>query len=228
MPPAATPHPNSESPQSPLVARNDIRPMGLGMIALATTRNLVDVTGPGHRCSRGDCRDQAARGHIARLVAVVAVLAGLLWLHSLPCADGMTADDAMTHGPNTLGHSDVGAAFGPAIDMTMNITGCAHPATASAPMPAMATTIGTAIATVTHTAWAGLVGQHSPDPDGTGGALATCLLFIVAALGTLVGLLRAGTLLVATVQLTRARPGAAARAALMHPPRLSELCVLRI
>lgn len=129
-------------------------------------RNLVAV-----RSMRRD--DHGARGYLTRLVAVLAVLAGLVMLLSPRCADGMIADTPM--------------AAGSSADMT------AHPATGTHPtmdmtMPMTTDDGGSDVVSGPSTATA--TAEHSGSSRGMGGALAACLAFLVAALVASVRLAR--------------------------------------
>jgi hypothetical protein len=111
----------------------------------------------------------------ARLVAVIAVLFGVILLHSPLCADGMNAATHM------------------AVSTNMDVAAGAHQS------------------------------HEMPEPGST---LATCLALIVTALVAVAGLRAPGR----RVAVRRVLSGGimSLGAVWMRPPRLAELCVLRI
>jgi hypothetical protein len=119
--------------------------------------------------------DEHRRARIARLVAVAAVLLGVILLHSPLCADGMNAATHM------------------AVSTNMDVAAGAY---------------------------------HSHDMPEPGGTLATCLALIVTVLVAVAGLRAPGRRVAVRKVLS---DGIMSLGAVwMRPPRLAELCVLRI
>jgi peptidoglycan/LPS O-acetylase OafA/YrhL len=156
-------------------------------------------------------RRRAARGHLARLVAVLAVLAGLVLLHSPHCTDGMTA---MPHLAASVGSGTSTAAASCGSSATMTEPG-SQPATTADQLAAVCPAAGVGA----------VAAGSSHGSDGMGGLLATCLAFIVAVLAALLG-----------VRPSRQQIGLVARlsdyatrirAVVPRAPSLAELCVLR-
>jgi hypothetical protein len=156
-------------------------------------------------------RRRAARGHLARLVAVLAVLAGLVLLHSPHCTDGMTT---MPHLAASVGSGTATAAASCGSSATMTEAGN-QPATMAARPAAVCPAAGVGAVAV----------GSSHGSDGVGGLLATCLAFIVAVLAALLGVRpfwrQVG--LVARLSDCATR----IRAVVPRAPSLAELCVLR-
>ncbi|MDX8037225.1 DUF6153 family protein [Lentzea sp. BCCO 10_0856] len=122
-----------------------------------------------------------ARGHLSRLVVVLAVLAGLALVVGVQCTDGMS----MAHG----GHE----------------TAVEHPVAAGMLMAS---------------------DLETPGGSDTGGALAACLMFIVAVIAIVAGLKLPGSRSsAATSRSVRMTLGAVA---LPRAPSLARLCLLRI
>jgi hypothetical protein len=147
-------------------------------------------------------RARAARGHLARLVAVLAVLAGLGYAVGLQCTGGMTTDMVMAHG--TTSTDTVVACQSPlATSNTVE-----HADTRQCPAPVFA-----------------VAADDSSSFDGLGGVLATCLAFLIAVVAA-VATLRPGHLrgvggMSRPVRMTVLRAGRP------QPLTLAELCVLR-
>ncbi|WP_157367715.1 hypothetical protein [Alloactinosynnema sp. L-07] len=156
---------------------------------------------------------QAARGHLARLVAVVAVLAGLALAVGLQCTDGMAMP--MAH-PATSAAAGTGCGL-PATMATDHGLGHVVPAdiglpSGACPAPNMAATFAFA----------------RDDASGThdlGGMLATCLAFLIAAV-TAVAVLRPAVVRGVVRVLPPVRV-AVVRAVRPRAPSLAELCLLR-
>ena len=119
--------------------------------------------------------EEHRRGRLARLVAVAAVLFGVILLHSPLCADGMNAATHM------------------AVSTDMDVAAGAHQS------------------------------HDMPEPGGT---LATCLALIVSVLVAVAGLRAPGQRTGVRKVLSGAMMSLGA--VWMRPPRLAELCVLRI
>ncbi|MFJ8814827.1 DUF6153 family protein [Amycolatopsis thermoflava] len=147
-------------------------------------------------------RRRAARGHLARLVAVLAVLAGLVLLHSPHCTDGMSAMPHLSASAGSATMTDAGS------------------------QPAAMVGQFSAVCPAIEAEGAGVVAVGSSHgSDGMGGLLATCLAFIVAVLATLLGLRPSWR----AVGLMARLPERVARirAVLPRAPSLAELCLLR-
>lgn len=155
-------------------------------------------------------RRRAARGHLARLVAVLAVLAGLVLLHSPHCTDGMTA---MPHLATSAGSGTATAAISCGSSATMTEAG-SQPATMAHQLAAVCPAVAGVVAA-----------GSSHGSDGMGGLLATCLAFIVAVLATLLGL-RPSWQQVALIARLSERV-TRIRAVVPRAPSLAELCLLR-
>ncbi|MGH3927062.1 MAG: hypothetical protein ACRDTT_30045 [Pseudonocardiaceae bacterium] len=164
-------------------------------------------------------RVQAARGYLARPVAVVGVLAGLVLGNGVQCTDDMTAM-AIEHVASS------GMAVGAAQDDAAPAAKArveryfSDQATAAEPTLQI-----TAVCVVPGAAAVSpLAGDGSPGSPGQGGVLA-CLAFIVAVVAVIVGLrppwLRTFVLVL--------MPRRAAVIRTVHPraPSLAELCLLR-
>ncbi|MGH3908574.1 MAG: hypothetical protein ACRDTE_30970 [Pseudonocardiaceae bacterium] len=119
-------------------------------------------------------RSPAALGQLARLVAVLAVLAGLVLLHSPHCTDGMSALPHLAASSGTATTAVCGSSA------AMTEAG-SRPAQMAHQLPAVCPAAGAAGAVA---AAAGT----SPGSGGMGGVLAICLAFIVAVLATVAGL----------------------------------------
>lgn len=158
-------------------------------------------------------RVHAARGHLARLVAVLAVLAGLAVVVGLQCTDGMamamahgatSATAAMTCGaPAAMAASPAPERLVPADDSRLTAA-CAAPSTAAA---------------------FAFAKDESSGSGGLGGMLATCLAFLVAVVGAVAALRPAG---MRSVMMTlRSARVVVIRAIRPRTPSLAELCLLR-
>jgi hypothetical protein len=159
-------------------------------------------------------RPQAARGHLARLVAVLAVLAGLVLLHSPHCTDGMSA---LPHLAASVGSGTASATASCGSSARMLEAG-SQPATMVDQLAAVCPVVGAAgVGTV--------AAGSSHGADGMGGLLATCLAFIVAVLATLLGV-RPSWQQVGLVARLSER-AARIRAVVPRAPSLAELCLLR-
>jgi hypothetical protein len=157
-------------------------------------------------------RRRAARGYLARLVAMVAVLAGLALAHGLQCTDGMTV---MPAGPGTgmpVGvHGDGASAIARIDGVSMNgvapvDTDQRHPDG--------------------HPAVFVPAGDSTPGSTGLGGVLAACLAIIVAVVVAAAGSRPTGFRIV--VRMLRSVRVPVASTALPRAPSLSALCLLRI
>jgi hypothetical protein len=159
-------------------------------------------------------RGWAARTQLARLVAVVAVLAGLAMLAAPRCADGMILD--MPGAPA----GSVGSGTAPSTTA---------PAMGSAMAAVMAGEADHSVAEVR--VWGGSTGlvagpAAGSDSGDMGGLLATCLALLVVALVALVGLARPRAW--RTIAAPLAPVSRAMRDALPAPSAgLARLCVLR-
>ncbi|MEU0470700.1 hypothetical protein ABZ215_42465 [Amycolatopsis sp. NPDC006131] len=160
----------------------------------------------------------AARGYLARLVAVVAVLAGLVLAHGLQCNDGMTVMHAASGASMAADAThDCGAAAVTAAAVDVVSPESIPPVEASQRLADRCT--------ASHTRAVVLAAGSSPGSHGLGGLLATCLAFIVAVVAALVGLRPTG--LRGIVPMLRSARVAMMRAALPRAPSLAELCLLR-
>jgi hypothetical protein len=142
-------------------------------------------------------RGRAVRGHLVRLVAVLAVLAGLALAVGLQCTDGMA------------GAMPISAA-GVSIE-------CGAPATMD----------GSAAHQMADECPAGTAAHvpDTSNFDGLGHVLATCLAFIVAVAAAVVSLRPGG--LRGVVRVVRSLRVVAMRAVQPRAPSLAELCLLR-
>lgn len=157
---------------------------------------------------------QVARGYLGRLVVVTAVLAGLVLLHSPACADSMMPAMAMAPHPSTTSL--------PALDMSRMETPTEMGAAPEAAPTAVAHHPVDPRGAVSS-------GPPNDAPDdgrgGAGGVLATCLVFIVAALAALRSTRPSADLSAITVLRVDARPRCArgprpGSRAIVHPARL--------
>lgn len=130
-----------------------------------------------------------ARGHLSRLVVVLAVLAGLALVVGAQCTDGMS----MAHGANTV----------------MVVGG--HEFIAQQPGE-----VGILVAP----------GADAPGDSDMGGALAACLMLIVAVLAIVAGLRLPG--LRSSAAALRPVRVALTPVVLLQAPSLAALCLLRI
>lgn len=155
-------------------------------------------------------RVQAARGHLARLVVVLAVLAGLGLAVGLQCTDGMAM--SMAHGATS---ASTGMGCGSPVAMTAGHVG--EPVT-----PAGAGQLSSACAAAGAVA---LADEDAPGSRGLGGVLATCLAFLVAVMAA-VAALRPGHLR-SVVRILRTARAVVNRAFRPRALSLAELCLLR-
>lgn len=169
-------------------------------------RTITAMTGTAQRV-------QTARGHLARFVAVLAVLAAVGFAVVLQCADGMSMPMAHVADPAPVA-MDCGTPAAmpasPADDLVMS--GHTSRDTAGCAMPGADATAAYAVDT-------------SPGPVGLGGVVATCLALLVAVVAAIAGLRSAGprTLMV------RLRSALVVMAREFRPPSLSlaQLCLSR-
>ncbi|MFI7676315.1 hypothetical protein [Actinophytocola sp. NPDC049390] len=155
----------------------------------------------------------AARGRLARLVAVLAVLAGLAVAVGLQCTDGMAMP--MAHGATSAGAS---APCGSQADMTAS-----HPEASGMPadtgqLAAACPVLGAAVALAN-------ADEGSSRSGGLGGVLATCLAFILAVVAAM-AVLRPSHFR-GVVRMLRPARVAVTRALRPQAPSLAELCLLR-
>lgn len=168
-------------------------------------RSITAMTGTAHPV-------RAARGHLARLVAVLSVLAALGFAVVLQCADGMSVP--MTHAATSAPIAmECGTpAMTPIAADDVVMSGDISRDTAGCVMP-------DADATATYAA------DTSQGPVDLGGVIATCLALLVAVVAAMAGLRPAGlrTLMV------RLRCARVVMAREFRPPSLSlaELCLSR-
>lgn len=164
---------------------------------------------------------QAARGYLARLVAVVGVLAGLVLANGVYCTDGMIATMATEHVASS------GMAVGTAQDRTAPAAKVRVERHSSDHLTAAEPTHRvTAVCAVPGAAGVlAFAGQGSPGAPGQGGVLAACLAFIVAVVAVIVGL-RPGWLRV-FVAVLMSGPATVIRIVQSRAPSLAELCLLR-
>jgi hypothetical protein len=152
---------------------------------------------------------RAARGHFARLVAVLAVFAGLAVAVGMQCTDGM-AVMPMAHGADSA----------PMACGSPASTATAHERVAPAdngPLTVACAAPGVAAA---------YAESEAPGTGGLGGLLATCLAFLVAVV-TLVASLRSAGLRSVPVMVGSARVRLI-RTLRPRAPSLAELCLLRM
>jgi hypothetical protein len=142
-------------------------------------------------------RGEAVRGHLARLAAVLAVLAGLVLAVGLQCTDGSMAAMPMNAASVSMKCGVPATMEGPA----------EHWMTNACPAGTAAHVLGTS------------------DFDGLGGVLATCLAFIVAVAAAVVSFRPGG--LHGVVRMVRSLRVVAMRAVQPRAPSLAELCLLR-
>ena len=172
----------------------------------ASPRTIVAMTGAARPA-------QTARGHLARLVAVVAVLAGLALAVGLQCTDGMAMP---------MAHAATSATAA---------TDCGPPATMAAdhrPGHVVPADTGPPPAACPALDMAGTFASAHDGASGThdlGGLLATCLAFLIAAV-TAVAVLRPAVVRGVVRMLPPVRV-AVIRAVRPRAPNLAELCVLR-
>ena len=130
-----------------------------------------------------------ARGHLSRLVVVLAVLAGLALVVGAQCTDGMS----MAHGANTV------------------LVDGGHELTAQHPVA-----VGMLVAP----------DVDAPGDSDMGGALAACLMLIVAVIAIVAGLRLPG--LRSSAAAPRPVRVALTLVVLPQAPSLASLCLLRI
>jgi hypothetical protein len=148
----------------------------------------------------------AARGHLARLVVVVAVLAGLGLAVGLQCTGGMAM-------PMAQGASSA--------DVVMSCGSLKPAASSDHDVPGNMGHRGTTCAMPAAFAGNGSMGSH-----GLGGVIATCLVFFLAVVAAVATLLRPGGF--ATIsRMPRSVPVAAIRDVRPRALSLAELCLLR-
>jgi hypothetical protein len=155
----------------------------------------------------GMCRrQQAALRSLARLVAVVAVLASLTLAHGFPCTEDMATAMSTNSGMSTSAaqHSDVPATI--ATDSSGDLT-------ALSTVPVAMGVFASAY-------------EDALDSTGLGGVLATCLVFILVVVAAVVAL--RPSRLQGIVRMLRPARVAVKRAVRPRALSLAELCVLRI
>lgn len=155
---------------------------------------------------------RAVRGRLVRLVAVLAVLAGVALAVGLQCTDGMAMP--MAHGVSA--------------DTAMACSSSSS-AMAETHVPERVTSADSGGLTAACPAAGAelfvLAENGSPSSGGMGGVLATCLAFILAVV-VAVASLRPGPSW-GVVRLLRAARAMATRAVRPLSPSLAELCLLR-
>ncbi len=166
-------------------------------------------------------RVQAARGYLARLVAVVGVLAGLVLANGVQCTDGMNAMaiEHVTSSGMAVGAAQDGAV--PAVQARVErhssdyVTAAepTHQVTAVSVVPGAAGVLAFA-------------GHGSPGFPGQGGLLAACMAFIVAVVAVIVGLRPARLRIIVAVLVSGPGRGVI-RVVHLRAPSLAELCLLR-
>jgi hypothetical protein len=144
--------------------------------------------------------ERAARGLLARLVAVVAVLAGVVLAQGLQCAGGMSG-----------------------MHVASGMT-CSHPvAMDSVDGHFTQETVTSTEAGQLPTSGCAVADSHL-DSDGLGGVLAACLAYLVAVVAAMTGL---RPIMPQRVDRLRFAHAPTIRRVLSRAPSLAELCLLR-
>jgi hypothetical protein len=148
--------------------------------------------------------ERAARGFLARLVAVVAVLAGVVLVQGLQCAGGMSGM-----------HVASGMTCSHPVAMD-SVDGHFTQETVTSAEADQLPTSGCAVAS-------GATDSHL-DSDGLGGVLAACLAYLVAVVAAMTGL---RPIMLRCVDRLRFVHAPTIRRVLSRAPSLAELCLLR-
>ncbi|HEY8455380.1 MAG TPA: hypothetical protein VIL34_07285 [Actinopolymorphaceae bacterium] len=157
---------------------------------------------------------RAVRGRLVRLVAVLAVLAGVALAVGLQCTDGMAMP--MAHGASA--DAAMACSSSPSAMAERHVPERVTSADSGGLTAAACPTPGAAESFV-------LAENGSPGSGGMGGVLATCLAFILAVV-VAVASLRPGPSW-GVVRLLRPARAVATRAVQPLAPSLAELCLLR-